>query len=448
MDSLKLLFSCTYILLHVLLGVAVSEYLPHSICENSRGNYTSGSTYRRNLDSVLSSLTADTKIDYGFYKLSAGQAPDRVNAIALCRGDLSVDDCRGCIANATQQILEDCSNQKEANIYYRSCILRYSNRSIFHVVETSPSYPLSSENYSNNAKEFIQDVRTLLFRLRGTAAAGNSLKKFATGNETSGFYTIFGLVQCTPDLSAQQCFDCLVKVIPEIPQGGTKIGVHFFAPSCNYRYEVEPFFASTPDSSPSSSPPPSASTQSPPAAITPPPPEGKSSKTRTIIIIVIPSVSAVIFIFYICIILRQRRLRKKLKTSDEIESVESLQFDFSTLRVATNNFSEENKLGQGGFGAVYKGTLSNGQDVAVKRVSKDSGQGDLEFKNEVLLVAKLQHRNLVRLLGFCLERNERLLIYEFLPNASLDHFLFGQPTNPHNKSNLLDIGFLLTKSID
>ncbi|GJV95393.1 putative receptor-like protein kinase [Tanacetum coccineum] len=103
---------------------------------------------------------------------------------------------------------------------------------------------------------------------------------------------------------------------------------------------------------------------------------------------------------------------------------ESFQYNFSTVQVATNDFSEDNKLGQGGFGAVYKGVLEDGEEIAVKRLADNSGQGDQEFKNEVVLVAKLQHRNLVRLLGFSIHGHERLLIYEFLPNASLDHFIF------------------------
>ncbi|CDY62915.1 BnaC01g41170D, partial [Brassica napus] len=109
---------------------------------------------------------------------------------------------------------------------------------------------------------------------------------------------------------------------------------------------------------------------------------------------------------------------------DEFSNTDSLLVDFENLKVATNNFSPENELGRGGFGSVYKGVFSHGQEIAVKRLSGTSGQGDLEFKNEILLLAKLQHRNLVRLLGFCIHGQERLLVYEFIKNASLDHFIF------------------------
>ncbi|KAK3119732.1 hypothetical protein QOZ80_9AG0674430 [Eleusine coracana subsp. coracana] len=90
-------------------------------------------------------------------------------------------------------------------------------------------------------------------------------------------------------------------------------------------------------------------------------------------------------------------------------------------------------LGHGGFGNVYKGTFNYGKKIAVKRLSECSGQGILEFKNEVILIAKLQHRNLVKLLGFCIHGDEKLLIYEYLPNTSLDAFLFNSA-----KKSILD----------
>lgn len=99
-------------------------------------------------------------------------------------------------------------------------------------------------------------------------------------------------------------------------------------------------------------------------------------------------------------------------------------FSFSMVAAATDEFSLANKLGQGGFGPVYKGRLPCGQEVAVKRLSQKSGQGDEEFKNEMTLIAKLQHRNLVRLLGCCVDGEEKMLIYEYMPNKSLDTFLF------------------------
>ncbi|KAL9460492.1 hypothetical protein AB3S75_003653 [Citrus x aurantiifolia] len=99
-------------------------------------------------------------------------------------------------------------------------------------------------------------------------------------------------------------------------------------------------------------------------------------------------------------------------------------FDFQTIVAATNNFSLINKIGEGGFGPVYKGKLPDGREVAMKRLSRNSGQGMVEFKNEAKLIAKLQHNNLVRLLGCSLLGEEKILVYEYMPNKSLDFYIF------------------------
>ncbi|KAA8515422.1 hypothetical protein F0562_018967 [Nyssa sinensis] len=112
--------------------------------------------------------------------------------------------------------------------------------------------------------------------------------------------------------------------------------------------------------------------------------------------------------------------------SAEDEDLELPLFDLVTITTATTNFSFTNKIGEGGFGPVYWGKLSTGQEIAVKRLSKDSGQGLKEFKNEIVLIAKLQHRNLVRLLGCYIHGEERMLIYEYMPNKSLELFIFNQ----------------------
>ena len=154
----------------------------------------------------------------------------------------------------------------------------------------------------------------------------------------------------------------------------------------------------------------------------------------------------------------------ELMNSDTFTTVNELQndrkqgndlriFSYKCIMSATNNFSLGNKLGEGGFGLVYKvrstnlfdercfdwivqhcmmnywffhqGIFSQGQEIAIKRLSRNSGQGMLEFKNELILISELQHMNLVQLLGFCIHGEERMLIYEYMLNKSLDYFLFG-----------------------
>ncbi|KAM5559267.1 G-type lectin S-receptor-like serine/threonine-protein kinase RKS1 [Rosa sericea] len=148
--------------------------------------------------------------------------------------------------------------------------------------------------------------------------------------------------------------------------------------------------------------------------------------------VLIPILTSLVALLLI-IILSLWLLKEKRKTRDYLDAEEleeskrhpELQFfDLNTLIAATDNFSDANKLGQGGFGSVYKGELPNEQKVAVKRLSRTSGQGIEEFKNEVALIARLQHRNLVKLLGCCIKGEERILVLEYMPNKSLDSFLF------------------------
>jgi len=119
------------------------------------------------------------------------------------------------------------------------------------------------------------------------------------------------------------------------------------------------------------------------------------------------------------------------------------QYDYTHIKEATNNFSVDNKLGQGGFGPVYKGQLSSGIKIAVKRLETCSLQGLLEFQNEIQLISKLQHKNLVKLLGYCTKgEQEKMLVYEYMENKSLDCFIFdnlkGEQLNCSKRVHIID----------
>ncbi|KAK7246628.1 hypothetical protein RIF29_41498 [Crotalaria pallida] len=170
----------------------------------------------------------------------------------------------------------------------------------------------------------------------------------------------------------------------------------------------------------------------------------KSKKTVKIISISIASIIATALLIAFCLYcIRKRKaierstwahyMSQDIPPEEECDQEEYAEntahpnlpfFNYETLAAATFNFGGENELGKGGFGSVYKGILGNGQEIAVKRLSKHSGQGTQEFKNEINLIARLQHRNLVRLLGYSVHKEERMLIYEYLPNKSLDFFIF------------------------
>ncbi|KAL5199054.1 hypothetical protein ABZP36_002566 [Zizania latifolia] len=156
----------------------------------------------------------------------------------------------------------------------------------------------------------------------------------------------------------------------------------------------------------------------------------KNTRNKLVLVISLVITGLVLLLLSLGFLIRRKSRRcKKFRFLDETG-------DFITgcptcpleiIRAATNNFSPDNKIGEGGFGIVYKGQLPDGQEVAVKKLSKENTvQGLKEFMNEVELIAKLQHRNLVRLLGCCIQCSERLLVYEYMSNKSLDKFIFDE----------------------
>ncbi|GAU14940.1 hypothetical protein TSUD_47340 [Trifolium subterraneum] len=396
-------------------------------CNQNHGNFTDSSAYKNNRNTVLQQIYSNTTIDYGFFNFSYGIKPSKVYAIGLCRGDIEPDDCRGCLTTSAALLTDRCPIQKEAIGYYDSCILRYSDDQIFGVLDTATSnfYYIEPKTVVEDA--FKQKLNILLDELISTAADGDSRKKFAEKSvkvidKSSSNETIYGLAQCMPDLTKQDCSRCLDPVsrsLSDICQDMK--GCLYLGPSCSVRYDIIPFFKSIVKNTKSPAPQPQPQPQPQPSeaiahALPPTTGKGKRTKSKTAIVIVVAIVVAgiMLVVAIVCIYFVRRKRRPQytpqvegpLKNEDEFEAEagndlkvgDLLQFDFETVRLATSNFSDANKLGQGGFGTVYKGMLSDGQNVAIKRLAINSNQGETEFKNEVLLTGKLQHRNLVKLL--------------------------------------------------
>ncbi|ESW20790.1 hypothetical protein PHAVU_005G015100 [Phaseolus vulgaris] len=386
--------------------------------------------FRTNLNSTLSRLSSDAATSKGYNHTTTGNGStpvddDAVYGLYDCRGDVTGPFCQFCVSTAASEILQQCPNRSSAVIWYNYCILRYSNNNFFGNLTTTPSWEIVEAKNSTDPEE-LQKAESYMQSLKREATV-ESNKLYAMGGfNLSDGEERYGLVQCSRDLTNDECSQCLDAMIQKVPQCcGTKRSWQVLAPSCLIKYDDFMFYQITDQTS---SPLPN------------PAKKGGSIGSKTLIIITVSVLVALIFlccsIYYLW--------RKYVTNKDELISVntlrsfhgyvqreEPLNVDLPTIPLiwiqqSTNYFSEFSKLGEGGFGSVHKGNLEDGTEVAVKRLSKASGQGLEEFKNEVIFIAKLQHRNLVRLLGCCIEENEKLLVYEYMPNSSLDSHLFNE----------------------
>ncbi|XP_062182507.1 cysteine-rich receptor-like protein kinase 6 isoform X2 [Phragmites australis] len=417
---------------------------PWQYCGSS-AMYSPNSTYQANLDTVSAALPHNASSSPALFATSAQGAgsADRIFALTICRGDVDAPTCYDCVTGAFQDARGSCPYDKEVAVLYDACFLYFSDQDFLNTTANVGQITLyNTQNVSGRddpnsrgAALFTRQVRALL---NGTArwAAYSSPRRFATARIYNGSVavpvpTLYALTQCTPDLSPGDCWGCLEDLIVKSPLTGRTVGARIAGVRCSYRYEDYAFYRGDPMLNLGTPPP-----------YTEPTGGRRSGKKRKlwILSIAVPLVTIFLCIFFFGWVRRLRKGKMKLQEqpmanlarNEDVPMLWRIQetdseftvFHFPQIVEATANFSEEHKLGQGGFGSVYKGQFPNGLEVAVKRLAPHSGQGFVEFKNEIHLIAKLQHTNLVRLLGCCIQGEEHILIYEYMQNKSLDFFLF------------------------
>ncbi|XBI06903.1 hypothetical protein VPH35_134873 [Triticum aestivum] len=372
------------------------------------------STYQANLEllsTVLSRNASSTGTNQpkGFVRTDQ----DPIYGVAQCPGDTIASACSSCITTAFHDAWRLCGSQMDMHFLYGDCIVHvstedlvYNSSFVLHRLlifrdTTDPS--IQFIEITNFTDASIDGNIKVLLQETAKQAAYNSTMMYATGrlDLSEGLPLLYSMAQCNLDLRPNDCWDCLDN-IRSAARGSfhEQHGEWIAGVWCNFRYSTYQFYNDQPT---------------------------KKTGWSDVTILYVE-------IFFItcrkCPFFNTKLLQNSQEDEELVwgigRSSELKLFNFSQLSDATSNFSDENKLGQGGFGPVYKGQLPEGLEIAIKRLASQSGQGFTEFKNEVQLIAKLQHTNLVRLLGCCSQGEEKILIYEYLANKSLDFFIFDE----------------------
>ncbi|CAL5010861.1 unnamed protein product [Urochloa decumbens] len=337
---------------------------PWQICGTS-GNYTANSAYQANLETLSTVFDTDAGVStILFSKSSVGAAPDTVYGVALCRRDLNASACHACIAAAFRGAQRLCALSKDATVFYDTCALRFSDKDILDM------------SFGSRLNTSAVVDATMLAQVLSTAKHYAAIQVDAEDGSTT-VPRLYSMAQCAPDMIEDICYNCLNNFSDLAManfagrQGGRVLGLQ-----CNLRYDTSKFYDGEPTWRSGSS---SAIVPS-----QPPTPNHKKPMNKVLGIALVAPLLAV-FICVIVFFTLRRHIKGEINALEDEALIWGLEgrsseftiYDFSQVLEATGNFSEENKLGQGGFGPVYKG-------------------------------------------------QEKILIYEYLPNKSLDFFIFDE----------------------
>ncbi|KAH9738596.1 hypothetical protein KPL71_018840 [Citrus sinensis] len=348
----------------------------------SQYNVTNFSEFNSNLNATFKELREQLNGGKKFATAQRTRGPDQVYTMVQCRRYVSTADCAACFTSA-ESLIRNCSAANGARVIYLACSLRYESSSFYDQSTQEGRFgfcgnrtALQADAFKTAAQELLENLEVATPKINGFfAASKNNIigsRAGANDDDDKNSTAVYGIAQCVETISETGCQNCLSGAFDNIQRClGSAFGWAVDA-GCFLRYSDTPFFADNQTTD-----------------ITP--------------------------------------FLKNGNISEATELQGPVNYRLKDLVSATRKFSEENKLGEGGFGDIYKGTLKNGKIVAVKKLAIGISRRTLsDFENEVRLISNVHHRNLIRLLGCCSQGPELILVYEYMANSSLDKFLFAR----------------------
>ncbi|KAJ0703664.1 putative protein kinase RLK-Pelle-DLSV family [Helianthus annuus] len=357
------------------------------------------SSFIKNRNSTFTDIRRQLSSNGVFYaraqSLSLG---DSVFGLAQCRNYLSTAQCVACLDAGVSE-LDSCLTGNGAYAFFDNCFVRYANYDNFY-----------------NDPNVVEDA--------GIGPLG------ICGNQTTSQPATTFTQDCVGNINKGICESCINNAYTSISNCLPSAEATFISVGCFARYSMTPFFNDNQTVDITNFLKGNSSSKVPIIA-------GAAAGAGLLIILI---VSCLLF-------LRWKKSRTTLEDSPELKG--TINYNYKDLQLATNNFSEENILGKGGFGEVFKATLEDNSIVAVKKIQVWDAKAKAreEFENEVKLVSDVHHRNLLRLLGWSSEGSNLLLVLEYMPNGSLDRFLWGARKGTLNWKQRYDIIFGIARGL-
>ncbi|CAH9127658.1 unnamed protein product [Cuscuta epithymum] len=380
-------------------------------------NVSDVSVFTGNLNATMRNIRAQISNQRKHFA-TAWVAKNNTPAYVLfqCRYYLSIADCLRCLDVAAVRIYNNCSvSATGARLLYQGCYLRYEGSNFFFESTDAGNHLFCGNRVARSSSELTSTVSQVLSNL---ATVTPKINGFYAATKTavpnSNGLNIYAIAQCTETLFESECQSCLNAGLTGFQICLSNSNAIAFYAGCFMRYSTTAFFADNQTTD-----------------INKFLKQGDSSKNKKAIIGGVIGGACLVFILLVLFALfRRSNISRTVPKGDILGATElkgPINYRYKDLKAATKNFNEENKIGEGGFGDVYKGILKNGKIVAIKKLAvENSKKLEEDFESEVTLISNVNHRNLVRLLGCCIKGHERFLIYEYMKNNNVGQFLFGE----------------------